>query len=484
MPTSWTAAEMRRQLDARAISAVELVRAHLERIERTDPALGCFLTVDSEGALAAAESAQVRLQRGDTGSLLGIPIALKDNLSTRGLRTTCASKMLESYVPPFDATVVERLRDAGAVLVGKTNLDEFAMGTSTENSAFHPTRNPWDPTRSPGGSSGGSAAAVAAEMVPLSLGSDTGGSVRQPASLCGVVGYKPTYGRCSRYGLIAFASSLDQVGPFARTVEDAAAIAEVVTGHDARDSTCLAGGPVRVDVRAGTLRGKRFALPREMFDDATEPGVAAVVEGALERMRAEGAEVDEVSLPSIRYGVTTYYIIAPAEASSNLARFDGIRFGHRAPDAADGHIGTVERSRAEGFGHEVKTRIIIGTYVLSAGYYDAYYGRAQHVRALMRAECAACLETYDGIVAPTSPMVAFRLGELAQNPLALKLLDSCTIPASMGGFPALSLNAGFSGGLPVGLQLIGRLGGDEALLQHAYCVESLLEGATRRAPDP
>lgn len=475
---------MRRRLDGRSVSAIELVEAHLERIDRLDPSLGCFLTVDPDGARASAAEAQARLDRGESGPLLGIPVALKDNLSTNGLRTTCASKMLATYVPPYDADAVERLRAAGAVILGKTNLDEFAMGSSTENSAFQPTRNPWDAERSPGGSSGGSAAAVAAELVPLALGSDTGGSVRQPASLCGVVGYKPTYGRCSRYGLVAFASSLDQVGPIARTVEDAAAIAEVVTGHDPRDGTSLPAPPVQAALKDGSLKGKRFALPSEMLSAATEPGVAEVVHRALDRIRSQGAEVDEVSIPSIRHGVATYYIIAPAEASSNLARFDGIRYGHQAAEGNDGHTGVVERSRAAGFGHEVKARIMIGTYALSAGYYDAYYGRAQQVRARMRAECAACLSTYDGLLGPTSPTVAFRLGELSRDPLSLKLLDSCTIPANLGGFPALSLNAGYSQNLPVGIQLMGRYGGDEALLQHAYCIESVLEDATRRPPVP
>lgn len=484
MPTSWTAAEMRRRLDARTVSAPELLQAHLDRVARLDPGLGCFLTIDAEGAMAAAHAAQSRLDAGESTPLLGIPVALKDNLSTRGLRTTCASKMLAEYVPPFDAHVVERMREQGAVMVGKTNLDEFAMGGSTENSAFHPTRNPWNPALSPGGSSGGSAAAVAAGLVPVSLGSDTGGSVRQPAALCGIVGFKPTYGRCSRYGLVAFASSLDQVGPMARTVEDAAELAGAVTGHDARDSKSLTLPPVRVDVRGGSLRGKRFAFPREMMDDTTELGVAQVLSAALDRIRAAGAEVREVSLPSIRYGVTTYYIIAPAEASSNLARFDGIRFGHRAEDAGDGHIGLVERSRSEGFGHEVQARIMIGTYALSAGYYDAYYARAQTVRARVTAEMSACLTEFDGLVGPSSPRVAFPIGALAKDPLALKRLDTCTIPASLGGFPALSLPAGLADDLPVGLQLVGRWGEDEALLQHAFCFETALEGATPRAPVP
>ncbi|MBI3722225.1 MAG: Asp-tRNA(Asn)/Glu-tRNA(Gln) amidotransferase subunit GatA, partial [Fimbriimonas ginsengisoli] len=367
---------------------------------------------------------------------------------------------------------------------GKTNLDEFAMGTSTENSAFQVTRNPWDPTRSPGGSSGGSAAAVCAEMAPLGLGSDTGGSIRQPAALCGVVGFKPTYGRCSRYGLVAFASSLDQIGPLARTVEDAALLAEVVTGHDPRDSTSLPDSTIRSDgLKKSSLKGVRFALPKELFSDSNEPGVLEQVQAAIETLRREGAAFGEVSMPSIVYGVTTYYIIAPAEASSNLARFDGVRYGPRAEEGAE-HVGVVERTRAEGFGHEVKARIMIGTYALSAGYYDAYYLRAQQVRSRMRREMDAVFQGCDAILSPTSPVVAFKIGELSKDPLALKLLDYCTIPANLGGNPGVSLNCGFSGGLPVGLQLVGPAMADERLLQIAYSVEQALPEAHRRPPVP
>ncbi|MCB8932473.1 MAG: Asp-tRNA(Asn)/Glu-tRNA(Gln) amidotransferase subunit GatA [Fimbriimonadaceae bacterium] len=485
MPTSLTATALRRGLSDRTFSAPEIARACLDRIAELDGEIGAFLTVDREAVEAQARRAQSMLEDGSAGPLTGIPVALKDNLSTAGLRTTCASRMLERYVPPYDATVVDRLKSEGAVILGKTNLDEFAMGTSTENSAFHPTRNPWSRSRSPGGSSGGSAAAVAARLAPLALGSDTGGSVRQPASLCGVVGFKPTYGRCSRYGLVAFASSLDQIGTLARTVEDAALLAEAVTGHDPRDSTSLPMGPVpSADLESGSLRGKRFAVPKEMGDAAVDPDVGAVFESVVETLRAEGAEVDEVSLPSTRYAVTTYYLIAPAEASSNLARFDGVRYGCRAEDGGGGHVAMMERTRGRGFGHEVKARIMIGTYALSAGYYDAYYVRAQQIRARLRDEFQACLERFDFVLSPTSPIPAFPLGVLARDPLALKRLDVFTIPASLGGFPAISLNGGFAGGLPVGVQLVGRLEDDAHVLQTARSIERVLPSATRPAPVP
>ncbi len=483
MITQLSAAEIARKLAAREVSAVEVAQAHLSRIESLDAQYGAFLTVDPAATLAEAENAQKKLDGGTGGPLTGVPIALKDNMSTAGMETTCASKILKGYIPPYDATVVARLREQGLVLLGKTNLDEFAMGTSTENSAFQLTRNPWDPERSPGGSSGGSAAAVAAEFAPLSLGSDTGGSIRQPASLCGIVGFKPTYGRVSRYGLIAFGSSLDQIGPFGRTVEDAALISEAISGHDPMDSTSLKMAPIlAASVKQDSLKGKRFAIPRELMGDSIAPGVAAVFAESLEALRREGAIVEEVSLPSILYGVTTYYIIAPAEASSNLARFDGVRFGPRSEGA--GHVGVVEKTRGEGFGHEVKARIMIGTYALSAGYYDAYYLRAQQVRTLMKQEFEAVLQNFDAILSPTSPVTAFKLGELKDDPMALKLLDYCTIPANMGGMPGISLNGGFADGLPVGLQLVGAPLADENILGLARGMEKALPDATRRPPIP
>lgn len=477
MPTSWTASEIADRVARRDVSVREVVDAHLKRIDDLDAKVGAFLTVDHEQAHAWADAAQARVDAGERGPLTGVPVALKDNLSTAGLRTTCASKILGNYVPVFDAHVVERLRASGLCLLGKTNLDEFAFGTSTETSAFQLTRNPWDLERSPGGSSGGSAAAVAGRLAPLALGSDTGGSIRQPASLCGVVGFKPTYGRVSRYGLVAFGSSLDQIGPFARTVEDAARLAHVISGHDAREATSRKAPPIGIEgLKAGSLKGLRLAVPKEMVGNATQPAVLAVFEAALDALRREGVEMVEVSIPSVKIGVTTYYIIAPAEASSNLARFDGVRYGLRVE--GHGHIGAVESSRGQGFGHEVKSRIMIGTYALSAGYYDAYYLRAQQVRALMARQIEDVLKDVDAIVSPTSPVTAFKIGELSDDPLALKLLDLCTIPANLGGNPAISLNCGFADGLPVGLQLMGPQMGDEVLLQTAYAVESALQIAT------
>jgi len=477
--TGLTAAELAKKLTSKEISATEVARAHLDEIASRDKTYGCFLKTDPEWTLAQAAKAQEFLDRGEGGPLTGVPIAVKDNISTEGVETTCASKILKGYVPPFDASVVGALKAAGMPILGKTNLDEFAMGTSTETSAYQLTHNPWDLTRSPGGSSGGSAASVAAALAPLALGSDTGGSIRQPAALCGVVGFKPTYGRCSRYGLIAFGSSLDQIGPFARTVEDAALLAEVITGHDGLDSTSLPDSKISTKgLKDGSLRGLKIALPKELFSEANEPGVLEKIEKAVDALKKEGAEFSIVSMPSIEYGVTTYYIIAPAEASSNLARFDGIRYGPRFE--GDGHIGLMEQSRTTGFGHEVKTRIMIGTYALSAGYYDAYYVRAQQVRTRMRKEFDVVFHDFDAILSPTSPGVAFKSGTL--DAMAMKLLDFCTIPANLGGNPGISLNCGFSQGLPVGLQLIGAPMEDEKLLQMAFSVERALPDATRQPP--
>lgn len=481
--TQLRAAEIAHLISSRELSCEEVTSAFLSRIDREDSKYGSFLEVDHEGALAGAKAAQELVDAGSGGPLTGVPIAVKDNMSTTGLETTCASKILKGYVPPFDATVIGKLRTAGIPLLGKTNLDEFAMGTSTENSAFQLTRNPWDLERSPGGSSGGSAASVAAELTPISLGSDTGGSIRQPAALCGVVGFKPTYGRCSRYGLIAFGSSLDQIGPFAKNVEDAALIASAITGHDPMDSTSLQVPPISTqELKNGTLKGKKFGLPKELHGEGTHPGVEAAVLAAADEIRRAGGEVVEVSIPTVALGVTTYYIIAPAEASSNLARFDGVRYGLRSDGA--GHIGLTERSRAEGFGHEVKSRIMIGTYALSAGYCDAYYTKAQQVRTLMMLEFEKVFHEVDAVISPTSPIPAFKLGELKNDPMALKLLDFCTIPANLGGMPGISINCGFVEGLPVGLQIMTAPLEDEKLLQLAYLVEQILPNATARPPIP
>ncbi len=470
-----SATELARKLAAREVSAVEVAREHLDAIFDRNADYGAFLHVCEEVAMDMAQSAQLRIDAGTAGPLAGVPIALKDNLSTRGIPTTCASRILEGYMPPYDATVVSKIREAGMVIVGKTNMDEFAMGTSTENSAFFPARNPVDVTRSPGGSSGGSAAAVAGFLSPLALGSDTGGSIRQPAALCGIVGFKPTYGRCSRYGLVAFASSLDQIGPLARTVEDAAVLSSLLTGPDLNENTSIQSGPTDVStLKNGSLKGCRIGLPKQFFGDSMDAGVLSSVNLAIERFRAEGAEFVDLDLPSIQYGVTTYYIIAPAEASSNLGRFDGVRFGPQL-EAAAGHIEMVERTRGQLFGHEVKARIMIGTYALSAGYYDAFYVKAIQVRDLMRTEFANAFESVDLVLGPTSPIPAFKLGELSGDPMALKLLDFCTIPANLLGAPAISIPCGHTNGLPVGLHLQADVGQDEKLLQYAFCAEQLLK---------
>lgn len=476
-----TAAQLAAKLSAKEVSAVEVAEAHLEAIRQRDNAIGAFLQVPEEQVLAQAKKADERIAKGESGTLTGVPIAIKDNMSTKDVQTTCSSKILEGYIPPYNATAIEKLEADGMIMLGKTNLDEFAMGSSTETSAYQLTRNPWNLECSPGGSSGGSAAAVAGFLAPLSLGSDTGGSIRQPASLCGIVGFKPTYGRISRYGLIAFGSSLDQIGPFARSVEDVALISSVISGYDHHDSTSLPHAPITTTgLKDGSLKGKKFGIPKEMFDPSMNPGVLQVVEEAIQKLKSEGAEFEEISIPEIRLGVTTYYIIAPAEASSNLARFDGVRFGPR--HEGSGHVGTVEKTRAMGFGHEVKMRIMIGTYALSAGYYDAYYTRAQQVRAMMTASFNREFSRFDGIVTPTSPAPAFKIGSMKDDPMALKILDYCTIPANMGGFPAISLNCGLTNGLPVGIQIIGPALEDERVLQLAYCFEHVL-GASPKPPN-
>jgi aspartyl-tRNA(Asn)/glutamyl-tRNA(Gln) amidotransferase subunit A len=449
-----TVAELGAKLAAREVSAVELARQSFARLDALDPKLHAFLFTRREAALADAAESDARRVRGEArGPLDGIPIALKDNIVQAGEPATCASRILEGYVSPFDATAVARLRAAGAVIVGRTNLDEFAMGSSTENSSQGPTRNPWDLARTPGGSSGGSAAAVAAGIVPAALGSDTGGSIRQPAALCGVVGVKPTYGRVSRWGLVAFASSLDQIGPVARTAEDCALVLEAIAGHDPSDSTSLPEPAPRIEL-GGDVSGLTLGFLREAEDAA--PGVRARVGEAVAELERAGAKVREVSLPHTRFGIAAYYLIATAEASSNLARYDGVRYGRRAADGADGVTGLYERTRAEGFGPEVKRRILLGTYVLSAGYYEAYYRKAQQVRTLLRRDFDAAFERCDAVVLPTTPETAFRLGEKSSDPLALYLADVFTVSANLAGLPAASIPCGLDGGLPVGLQILGR----------------------------
>lgn len=461
-------------------SAVELTQATLARIEAVEPRVQSFLTVTPEAALAAAAAVDARRAQGETlPPLAGIPYALKDNMCTAGIKTTAGSKILYNFVPPYDATVTARLKSAGAVLVGKANCDEFAMGSSTENSGFFPTRNPWDTERVPGGSSGGSAAAVAACECPISLGSDTGGSIRQPAALCGVVGMKPTYGRISRSGLIAYASSLDQIGPFGRDVRDCALLLNAIAGHDPLDSTS-ADVPVPDFAAAcrADVKGLRIGIPQEYFGQGVTPEVSALVHAAVAKLTELGAIAEPCSLPYTEYALAAYYIIAPAEASSNLARFDGVKYGLRTKELA-GHIGLTEKTRDEGFGAEVKQRIMIGTYALSAGYYDAYYKRAQQVRTLIRRDFDRAFETFDVLLAPTSPGPAFKLGEKS-DPLEMKLADVCTLPVNMAGLPGISLPCGFVNGLPVGLQLIGKAFDEETLFRVAYTYEQATDWHTRR----
>jgi aspartyl-tRNA(Asn)/glutamyl-tRNA(Gln) amidotransferase subunit A len=481
MDLIWLSAyEARERLRAGDVSAEELTRAHLERIEQVDGALGAFLTVTAEMALTQARAADRRLRDGDPAPLLGVPIALKDLFVTQGVRTTCGSRMLESFVPIEDGTVTRKLYDAGAVLLGKTNMDEFAMGSSNENSAFRPVHNPWALDRVPGGSSGGSAAAVAAGEVPLAFGTDTGGSVRQPAALCGVAGLKPTYGRVSRYGIVAFASSLDQVGPFARDVRDIALALGVIAGHDPCDSTSLPDPvPNYLAGLDGSVAGMRLGVPREYFVPGMEPDVQAAIQKALDVLKDLGAELQEVSLPHTEYGLATYYLIAPAEASSNLARYDGVKYGLSALDATsmwDRYL----KTRGRGFGPEVKRRIMLGTYALSAGYYDAYYLKAQKVRTLIRDDFDAAFERVDALVTPTSPTVAFKLGARTDDPLAMYLSDVCTLPVNVAGLPGISIPCGFSDGLPIGLQVIGKPLGEPTILKVAHAYQQATEWHTQR----
>lgn len=480
-PTS--ALEIARAVRAGEVRAREVVEAALERIASFDGALHCFLTVTADAALAAADAVDaVVAAGGDPGPLAGVPLALKDNLCTRGVPTTAGSRILEGWVPPYDATVVKVVAAAGAVAVGKTNLDEFAMGSSTENSAYGVTHNPWDPNRVPGGSSGGSAASVAAGLVPLALGSDTGGSVRQPASLCGVVGVKPTYGLVSRYGLIAFASSLDQIGPFAATVADAAALLDVIAGHDPADSTSLEVGlePVSRQLEAG-VAGLRVGVISDFLVDAS-PSCVAAVRAAAEVLSRAGAVVEEVAIPALMLGLSAYYLVAPAEASSNLARYDGVRYGLRvdAPDAAQMNA----RSRSKGFGPEVKRRIMLGTYVLSAGYYDAYYGQAQRVRTLVARGFGEAYEHFDVLIGPTSPTVAFEIGAKTQDPLAMYLSDLYTIPTNLAGHPAVSVPFSLSEGLPVGVQVLAPTLGEGPMFRAAAVIEHGADPGARGPIEP
>ncbi|MBB6053807.1 Asp-tRNA(Asn)/Glu-tRNA(Gln) amidotransferase subunit GatA [Armatimonas rosea] len=481
--THLTATQIAAKVKAREVSARAVTEAFLARIAAHDEAVGAFLTVLEEQALAQADAVDAKLAAGeDPGPLAGVPVALKDNLCTRGIETTCASKILAGFVPPYSATVVEKLEAAGAIAIGKTNLDEFAMGSSTENSALKLTHNPWDLSKVPGGSSGGSAAAVAADFAPLSLGSDTGGSIRQPASFCGVVGVKPTYGRVSRYGLVAFASSLDQIGPFAKNIEDAALAMTVLSGHDSYDSTSVPREvPDYTKALTGDIKGLRIGVPTEYFAAGIASEIRILVQSAIGVLRGLGAEVAECSLPHTEYTLPAYYIVAPAEASSNLARYDGVRYGHRTQRATS-HIDLFEKSREEGFGDEVKRRILIGTYALSAGYYDAFYLKAQQVRTLIQQDFEDAFQNFDVLITPTAPTTAFGIGEKTDDPLAMKLSDICTLSANLAGIPALSQCCGFdTNGLPVGMQLLGPAFSEELLFKVAHAYEQATDWHTRRA---
>lgn len=485
---SLTVTEALAGLRAGAFTSVALTQSCLDRIEAVEPAVQAFLTVTRAGALAQAAAADARRAAGEDAPLLGVPVAIKDVLATAGVRTTCGSKILENFVPPYTATAVQRLLDAGAILLGKLNCDEFAMGSSTENSGYHVTHNPWQLERVPGGSSGGSAAVVAAQMAPATLGTDTGGSVRLPASFCGVVGLKPSYGRVSRFGLVAYGSSLDQPGPFARSVEDVALLMELMAGLDPQDSTSM---PLPVPgyraALTGDVRGLRVGLPKEYFIDGMQPEVEQAVRTAVAKLEELGATIVPVSLPNTDKALPVYYLVATAEASANLSRFDGVRFGHSA--GADAMFENYRRSRGEGFGAEVKRRIMLGTYALSAGYYDAYYLKAQQVRTLIKQDFAEVFAQVDVIACPVAPSTAFAIGAKTDNPLEMYLSDIFTITANLAGICGISVPCGFDNdGLPIGLQLLGPAFGEEIILRTAHAYEQNTPWHTRQAmvgvPEP
>ncbi len=475
-----TIQEARRLLDRREVSSVELTRACLERIETVEDSVKSFITLTSELALTQAATADAMLADGKSLPLTGIPVQIKDVMCTEGVPTTCASRMLEDYVPVYNATAVGRLLRQGAVMLGKGNMDEFAMGSSCENSAFHPTYNPWDLQRVPGGSSGGAAASVAAGQAVYALGSDTGGSVRQPAAMCGVTGLKPSYGMVSRYGLVAYASSLDQIGPVGRSVADCALVLNAIAGHDPSDATSL---PLEAtDFTAGLDRGVeglRLGVPKEYFAEGIEDGVRQAVDDAISTLEGLVASIREVSLPSTKYALACYYIIAPSECSANLARYDGVKYGYSALEAAD-MWGAMEQTRQRGFGPEVTRRIMLGTFALSAGYYDAYYLKAQQARTLIRRDFVEVFEDVDALVTPTSPVVAFPIGEKMADPLQMYLVDVCTIPVNIAGLPALSVPCGFSDGLPVGMQLIGPHLSESTLLRVGQAYQQATDWHIRR----
>jgi aspartyl-tRNA(Asn)/glutamyl-tRNA(Gln) amidotransferase subunit A len=476
--------ELHQQLTSKARSAVEIAQAQLDQAQAAEPKLKSFVSLSAEKALAQAQAVDDKIAAGEEiGLLAGVPVALKDNLCTKGIRTTCSSKMLENFVPPYESTATRKLDEAGAVFIGKTNLDEFAMGGSTENSAFHTTGNPWDITRVPGGSSGGSAAAVAGGQVPISLGSDTGGSIRQPASFCGIVGMKPTYGLVSRFGLVAFASSLDQIGPFGRTVEDTAILLGAIAGHDPQDATSLKikipdyTQSLKKDTKA-PLKGRTIGIIQETFGDGLDSEVGSAVNAAIEQLKALGAEIKTISCPKFSYGVSAYYIIAPCEASANLARYDGVRYGLRADEP--NLLSMYNKTRSQGFGDEVKRRIMIGTYALSAGYYDAFYLKAQKVRTLIKQDFDEAFKSVDVLVSPTVPTTAFKAGE-KDDPLSMYLLDLMTIPVNMAGLPGMSVPCGFDqAGMPIGLQLVSNVLREDLLFEVGHAYEQSTDWHTKK----
>lgn len=477
-----TIAEISRALTQKTYSSQEITQHYLDLIEKQDSTLNSFITVTAEHALAQAKAADQRRAKGENTPLLGVPIAHKDIFCTQGIRTTCGSKMLDNFIAPYDATLVKRCYDAGMVSLGKTNMDEFAMGSSNETSFYGAVKNPWDLARTPGGSSGGSAAAVAGGLAPISTGTDTGGSVRQPAALCGITGIKPTYGRISRYGMIAFASSLDHAGILGLSAEDCALLLNVAAGHDPKDATSIAHPvPDYTATLQDSLQGLRIGLPKEYFAAELDPAVSRVIEEAIAQFKALGATFHDISLPSTSAGVATYYVVAPAESSSNLARYDGVRYGYRCAKPKD-LLDLYERSRSEAFGAEVQRRIMIGTYVLSAGYYDAYYLKAQKIRHLLSDEFRAAFQTVDIILSPTTPSPAFRLGEKNADPISMYLNDVYTIPANMAGLPGISIPAGFVDGLPIGVQLLGSHFTEAKLFNVAHQFQQHTDWHLRRAP--
>jgi aspartyl-tRNA(Asn)/glutamyl-tRNA(Gln) amidotransferase subunit A len=467
-----TAHELHSLLVNKEISSIELTEAVFERIEKVEDKVKAYVTLTKAEALQQARAADERIKNNENVTpLTGIPIAVKDNMCTQGVLTTCSSRILANYIPPYDATVVDKLKKAGAVILGKTNMDEFAMGSSTENSGMHPTHNPWDTDTVPGGSSGGSAAAVAADEAVLATGSDTGGSIRQPASFCGVVGFKPTYGRVSRYGLVAFASSLDQIGPITKDVTDTAILMNFLAGHDPKDSTSV-DRPVPDYRKAliGNVKKTKIGYVKELFGKGMEKEIKAAVKLAMKKFEELGAELVEISMPTFEYAVATYYLIAPAEASSNLARYDGVKFGHRNKEAKD-MLSMYYETRREGFGPEVKRRIMLGTYALSAGYYDAYYLKALKVRTLIKQDFEKAFKKCEVLISPTSPTAAFKIGEKAADPLSMYLSDIATIPVNLAGLPAISLPCGSSNGLPIGFQIMGKAFDEETVLRAAFAFE-------------